>query len=187
MLGFLIGTACLIGLVKVLRGGRWGRWGHHAPMRAACGGGRSGLCDEDPRGFDGRWGHDGYDGYDGYDGPGALLRRLMAGLEVTPDQAKVIREAARELRESAKSLRGEPRATRDDLARVARADVLDENALGDLFTRHDDHLRTMRKAFVGALGRVHAVLDDTQRERLASMLERGRPFGGRPRGPFAWA
>jgi hypothetical protein len=53
----------------------------------------------------------------------------------------------------------------------------------------------MRKAFVGALGKIHAVLDDRQRERLADMIEgegfhRGFARGDDgPRSPWggAWA
>src|SRR5262249_32596581 len=55
MIGFLIGAACLFGLVKVLRyGSSCGRWGRS-------GWGRSGWGPSGCGSFDGRWSHRGWD------------------------------------------------------------------------------------------------------------------------------
>jgi len=72
-----------------------------------------------------------------------------------------------------------------------RGGVVDETALGALFSRQDEKLREVQKAFVTALGKVNAALDEDQRKRLADMLDKEggafrRGFGGPYRGG-AWA
>jgi len=191
MIGFIIGTVCLIGLVKVLRGGR--RFG--GPPWARFGGG----CG---RGGWGRHGHDGYgregwgdrEGYGGGGwGPGVFLRGLFERLDTTPGQEKVIREALDELRASGSKLKDEVRSSRSDVARAVKSPSFDETVMGELFARHDDAIEGMRKSVVGAIGKVHAVLDDRQRERLAEMIESGPFSRGRGRGRWgggsdrAWA
>ena len=64
-----------------------------------------------------------------------------------------------------------------------RGESFDATVMGELFGRHDEHLTEVRKAVMEALGRIHAVLDETQRERLAELLDRGaggawHPFRG---------
>ena len=190
MLGFLIGTACLIGLIKVLRGG-WRRgYGYGGWSGGSCGGGSCG----------GGWGYRGHGGHDGdwgghrhgadWDRGGPFwLRGLFERLGTSPAQEKVIREAIDEARRSASELRDEARHTRGDVARAVRSASFDETVLGELFARHDTHLEKMRKDMVGVLGKVHAVLDDRQREVLAQLIERGPFAGGFRGGPFrsAWA
>ena len=180
MLGFLIGTACLIGLIKVLRGGYRRGYGHGGWSGGSCGGGwgrreRGG----DREGWESRWSDRG--------GP-FWLRGLFERIDASPAQEKVIRDAVDELRRSASDLRDEARATRDDVAKAVKSPSLDETILGELFARHDTHLEKMRKDAVGALAKVHAVLDDRQREIFAQLIARG-PFGGGRGGPFrsAWA
>jgi hypothetical protein len=76
---------------------------------------------------------------------------------------------------------------KDEIARIMRTPVFDEEMMGEMFVRHDDRLRDLRLRLVGALARIHEALDDDQRERLADMLGGGRSFGspyrGRGRGP----
>jgi uncharacterized membrane protein YccC len=152
MLGFVFGAVCLIGLVKVLRAGRHGRFG----------GWRHGR----------RWGR-------GW-GPRAMLRGLFERLGTSTAQEKVITAAAEDIYASTEPLRDELRATRRDIAAALRGPAIDEIALGELFSRHDDVLRETRKRAVGALARVHDALDDKQRAVLADVLERGsrRDFHG---------
>ena len=176
MLGFLIGTACLIGLIKVLRGGfRRGRGGYGGWSGGSCGGGGS-------RGDDGS--HEGW----GERGGPFWLRGLFERLRTSPEQEKVIREAVDEMRRSASELRDEARHTRGDVAKAMKSPSFDETVMGELFARHDTHLEKVRKDAVGVLAKVHAVLDDRQRDLLAELIERG-PFGGGRGGPFrrAWA
>ena len=188
MLGFVIGTACLIGLLTTLRrggrggcggygygrfGGHEGPWGHHHGGRRGRGGWGGGF------GFRGGRRH--------------MLAFLFERLDTTASQEKVIAAALDELREAMSGHHGELRRTRADVAAATRSPSFDETRLGELFARHDDVMTEMRKSFVGALGKIHAVLDDRQRERLADLIEgegfyrgfarggEGRPWGG------AWA
>lgn len=186
MLGFLIGTACLIGLIKVLRGG-WRRRGYGGWSGGSCGGGWG------YRGHHGHHGEDGWGGWrrgDDWDRGGPFwLRGLFERLGTSPAQEKVIRDAVEEMRRSASELRDEARHSRGDVARAVRSASFDETVMGELFARHDTHLEKMRKDMVGVIGKVHAVLDDRQREILAQIIERGPFAGGHRGGPFrsAWA
>jgi hypothetical protein len=161
MLGFLIGTACLIGLVKTLGGGcgsRYGGWGYHG----GCGRGRGPQGPFDPFGPDAREHR-----------PGFFLRGLFQTLETTPGQEKVIADAVSEVREAGRKLRGELKDSRADVAKAMRAATFDEVLFGDLFSRHDTALESIRKSVVGALARTHDALDERQRARLADLVERG--------------
>jgi len=65
MFGFIVGAACLFGLVRVLRHARHGHFGHHGPFGRFRGG------------F----------------GPRMMLRGLFERLDTTPGQEKVIAAA----------------------------------------------------------------------------------------------
>lgn len=188
MLGFLIGTACLIGLIKVLRGGR--RWGYRSGgwSGGSCGGG---SCGGGGWGYRGGHHHEGgwRDGADWDRGGPFWLRGLFERLGTSAAQEKVIRDAIDEARRSASDLRDEGRHTRSDVARAVRSPSFDETVLGELFARHDTHLEKVRKDMVGVLAKVHAVLDDRQRDILAQIIERGPFAGGFRGGPFrsVWA
>ena len=134
-----------------------------------------------PRG----WGHErgpgGWGGGGGRWWRGGLalaLRRLQA----TPDQEQVIREELDKLGAAFREHREEWSASRHDVAEAIRNESFDATTMGELFGRHDERLEELRKAVMEALGRIHAVLDDTQRQRLAEMIDRGRggwhPFRG---------
>lgn len=164
MVGFLIGTACLIGLLKVLRAGR----------RGECGAGGCGA-----HRWHGGW-HEHHSGWGASEvrGGGAFwLRGLFERLDTTPGQEKVIKQALDEVMAATSLARGELEQTRRDVANALRGGVLDETQMGEMFARHDDKLREVRKAFVGALAKVSDALDEDQRRRLADLLERG--LGGR--------
>jgi hypothetical protein len=167
MLGFLIGTVCLVGLIKTLR------WGRHHGGGGGCGYGRhGGGCGY---GRHGGWGRRGWEGggYDrhgehgggwedggGWGGPGVFLRALFQRLDTTPGQEKVIVAAYDELREAGQKARGEIRASRADLARAMRSPAVDEVLFGEMFARHDTALEALRKAAVGATAKVHEALDE---------------------------
>lgn len=176
MFGFLIGIASLIGLVKVLRMGRGGCGG-----RGWHGGGCHGGHGCHGRG--GHWHghhhhhHGGPRGFRG--GSRGWMRWLFERLDTSPGQEKEIAAAVDELIGQARTLKEQGKSSRDDVARVFRSESLDENALGELFSRHDDALRELHKAFAGALGRIHNALDAEQRAKLAELIESGpRGFGG---------
>jgi hypothetical protein len=174
MLGFFIGTVCLIGLIKTLRSGRhargWGGgcgYGHHGGGfgRRGWGGGH---------GYEGD--HEGGFGGGGWGGPSVLLRGLFRRLETTPGQEKVIAAAYDEMREATRAARGEVRASRADIAKAMRSPAVDEVLFGEMFARHDTALETLRRAAVGAVAKVHDALDEKQRARFADLIEAGPGF-----------
>ena len=190
MLGFLIGTVCLIGLVKVVRGGRrhWGYRGgpwfaHHA----------MGGC-----GHHGH--HGGFGGYDDYEGGfgrrgggwgrSFFLRAIFERLDTTPGQEKAIRAALDELRTTARSMRDEVKGTRQEIADVMRGDRVDDDTLGAINAKATAAAETMRSATASALAKIHEALDERQRSTLADFIEAGpRGFGrfggfGRGGGPY---
>lgn len=197
MFGFIFGTVCLIALVKMAKhgrgcggygygyGGGCGGGGHHGGCGRGRWGGRHGWG-----GHHGGWGghHGGPDGYDergaGFGPEGMAMRYLFRQLETTPGQEKVIAEAVRETREKLRDARGEWKRTRDDLARAFAGESLDETALGGAYARQDELVQSTRKAVVDALSKVHGVLDERQRRRLAELISNGPggfgAFGGAP-------
>lgn len=200
MFGIIIGTACLIGLIKVLRRGscgygRLGGWGYGGgacgswaggPGGGACGGGWEGGEEAPPWARRGGWGggrgrgFGGWGGFGGWDGRAAFLRGLFEQLDTTPGQEKVIHEAIGEVRAEGAKWREELHRSRADIAKAMRSESFDEVLLGELFARHDAALEALRKSTTGALAKVHAALDERQRARLAELIELG-PAGFRRR------
>ncbi len=197
MLGFLIGTACLIGFIATARRARYacgygGGWGHGG----SCGGGwrRHGGHGH----WHGHWhgrheGHhhgpyrDEWEGGRGFRGgfrggfgfgPRAWLSMISERLDLTPAQEKAFRASFEEVRDATRKGKGEVRDTRRDVAKAIRAGSFDAVLLGETFSRHDSAMDEVRKAIVGALARIHESLDERQRERLAQMIEDG-PWGWR--------
>ncbi len=180
MLGFLIGTLCLIGLIKVLRHGHgwgWG-WGHGGGFGRGCGGGPHG------HGFHGGWAHEGWPPHGGFGphgghgfGPRAFVQMLLERLDTTPGQEKVIFQAFDELREAMRDARHAFRRSRGDVAAAFAGEHFDAEAMGAVFSRHDDAIASVRKAVVGAMAKVHDALDERQRRAFAELLETRGGFG----------
>jgi uncharacterized membrane protein len=174
MLGFIIGTACLIGLIKVLRRGRGG-YGYGCGGGGCGGGGRfRGHRDHDGGRHEGGFRRGGWGGWGG--GPGFFLRAIIEQIDATPEQEKVIASAFREVRDEAGKHREEMRRSRADIAKAMRSPGFDEVLLGELFARHDTAMEAMRRTVTGALARVHVVLDEKQRDHLADLIENGPGF-----------
>jgi hypothetical protein len=166
MFGFIVGTVCLVALVKVLRHGHgWGGgWryahgcGHHGGWHGhdhgyghgpGFGGG----------GF-GRWRGRGF-------GPGFMLRGLFSRLETTPGQEKVIRDAFDKVREAVHEARAEWKDT-GELASLLRGETFDRTAAEGVSGKADASFAKVRVVLV---------------EALADFIEsRGRGFFGG--GPF---
>ena len=186
MFGFLIGTACLIGLIATLR--RGGR------CHGSYGGGpwRSGGCSDDGGSrWGSRWGgrEDAWGGGEDRWGGGRrgfgrwfMLRAVFERLDASPAQEKVIAAAFEELRDGASKAREEVKSTRRDVARAVRGPSFDATIVGEVFARHDATLEELRKSAIGAVGKVHEALDERQRERLADLIESGPGFGSGRRG-----
>lgn len=165
MLGFLIGTACLIGLVKVVRGRRrfgFGPWSGHG-------------CHH---GMHGHGGHGEHGGWRGGGGRGAL-RYMFERLETTPGQEKVVMAAVEDLRTHGQGAKEKLRAATSEVAATLRSDVFDEAGARAGFEKMENVVIETREAMLGALGRVHEALDSRQRQELAAMLEK---VAGKERG-----
>jgi hypothetical protein len=184
MFGFIVGTVCLIALVKVLR--RSHGWG-------------GGCC-----------GYGGYDRYDGWRGQGGwggggfgrggmragmhrwVLRGLFERLHTMPGQERAILTALDRLAESRAMLFSELKETRADVARAIESGLVDDATLEETFARHDRALAQLRVSIVEALKTSTEALDERQRRELASIIARGGGWGRRdwsgPSGPYrTWA
>lgn len=172
MIGFLIGTACLIGLIKTLRHGY------------GCHGGYSHGCHGMSRCGGGRWNHHGGRTWGGGDPQRWFLRGLFERLDTTPGQEKVILQAAEQLRAQMRTGREALHDTGAHAARAFRGERFDEAAMADAFTKQDAALESTQKALFEALAKVHEVLDERQRRELADLMERGvgawAPWGAGP-------
>ena len=196
MFGFIIGTVCLIGLIATIRAGRWqrfhgygGGWGHHHGHghghARGCGGGGWGRHEhgdfEGAREDFGRRGGGGGGGGGGFGfnrGKRFILRSVFERLDTTPGQEKVIMSAVDEMQEAIGKAKDGWKSSRGDVAKAVRSESFDAVHLGEVFVKHDDAIDHVRKAFVGAMGKVHEALDERQRKILADMVEAG------PRGFF---
>jgi uncharacterized membrane protein len=101
---------------------------------------------------------------------------LADRVDATRAQEEVMHDAVRELIRELRSLEGEVKASREELGGAFGDERLDEERLGELFARHDELLGTARKAVVGALAKIHDVLEPDQRRQLSRWLRR-RSFG----------
>jgi hypothetical protein len=186
MLGFIIGTACLIGLIRTLRRGRCGHGGYG--YGGGCGRGRwdgdEGGHGRGPWGRHGggRWGGGRWD-----EGAGMrfMLRPLFERLATTPGQERVILEAADALRARVAASKDALRATAGDAAKAFRGERFDEGVMGESFARQDEALEATQKAVFEALQKVHDALDEKQRRDFADHIERFTGAAGRwGQGPY---
>ena len=182
MLGFVVGSVCLIALFRMHHRRRmW--WAYHQG-HGGCEGhhGHGPFGGHGPGPF-GRAGGPFGGGFRGgpFGGGRRGLYGLFSALDATPAQEKVILSAIDEVKQAVREGRGELRQSREDLARAFRADSFDAEVMGNAFARHDEHLERLRKAVTGALAKVHDALDERQRARLAEWLD---STGGLGFGPF---
>lgn len=124
-------------------------------------------------------GHHGWHGEPG--GPGGrawMIDRALERLGATPAQERAIVAELdgleTRLRQAGRSLRD----LRAPLADALRGPTLDEDALGSVLHGYDQATADARSAVVDALCKIHGLLDDGQRQRLAELLARGRAGAG---------
>ena len=119
-------------------------------------------------------------------GPGGSfwLRAIFSRLDTTPGQEKEIRSAIEELQDRARDARDGLKTARADVASAIRGEIFDEAAIAGAGTRADATAGQVKDAILAALRRIHAVLDDKQRERLADLFANGPGFGRRWGGPY---
>jgi hypothetical protein len=189
MIGCLIaGGLALFAVSRLVHARRWGYgWGGCGPRH---GGWHRGWHRHH------HWGHHGWGGYGPDDGDpwgGAtfrddgegwgggrryFLRSVLSRVNATPAQERAIGEAFEEFRADLKKLGGgETRRSRQEVADALRRPTFYGVVMGEQFARHDTVIEGARKAFVGLVARVHDTLEPEQRDRLASLVERGPRFG----------
>jgi uncharacterized membrane protein len=179
MLGFLIGAACLVGLVKMVRmghgrrafGGWHGGYGGYGGYGGSCSGRRGWGSHGDHGDWRGGAGAGSWGG-----GPRAALRALFERLDTSPGQEKVILSALEEMWAKKRAIGDEFVQTRKDVARAMRGEVFDEPALQEAFGRQDELLVSLRATMQVALKTIHDALDERQRGLAGDLLEHG-PFG----------
>jgi hypothetical protein len=185
MLGFLIGTVCLFGLMGMAARGHHGRFGHHGYAYA----GHGGSCG--PRGHwrGKRCGPDGARGEEGdeergdswrggWGGGGWSVERtvgrvLKEKLNLRKDQEDVVASALDDLKRVGKDLKDAVKDSRSEFGDALRGESVDQARLDALFEVHEETLKTARKDAINAIKKAHAVLDADQRSKLADLLTSG--------------
>jgi len=159
MIGFIFGTACLIGLITI--------WTRHRHGYYAFAGGRHGYgyhrhCGADERGL----------GWRGRGGGGRVLYRLLDRLDTTPGQEKAIKNALEEAGEQLAMIRQPLEELRSDLGEAMQREAFDRAQVEMLFTRGEGRLKEARATVIEALERVHAALEPEQRKQLGKIVGR---------------
>jgi uncharacterized membrane protein len=168
LIGWLIGTVCLIGLARALF---WRRRGfYHHPAWAyghgsGCGSGSpTSIWGVEPRPFE----QDDNRGYGFRRAGRGVVFAILERLEATPAQEKAIRAALQDLKDSMTDLRGSLREHRRQVAGAFRGSEFDASTLtaglGSTVTE-------LRSDLATALETIHAVLDERQRKILADLIE----------------
>lgn len=150
MFGFLIGAACLGGLVALVSHRPW--HGGHRWHRGF--------------GFRGR----------GFHRARFFLNALFDRLDTTPGQEKAILAAVSELRESAGNVHERLRSSRAEVAEALREDEFHEDRVRAVVDRHAEELVGLGGAGAEALAKIHEALDPDQRKQLARWIESGSSF-----------
>lgn len=112
------------------------------------------------------------------------MRALFHRLDTTPGQEREIRAAIEDLVDRVRDAGAQARRTRENLARAVGSPSFDETAFEATSARIDASAAQAKDAVRGALVRIHGVLDDKQRARLAALLEHGF-WGSRTRAASA--
>jgi Spy/CpxP family protein refolding chaperone len=173
MIGFIVGTLCLFGLIRLLAFRRYRHLMHHgygygpfAFAGAPFARGHAGYG-YGPAFGRGHWSPRRFGGYAAGAGFG---RTVFAQLDTTPGQEKAIAQAVDALREHMKGSRDELRAARKGVAAAIGGDVLDEAALEAALARAQAVSQAFARALSRVLADVHTALDVEQRARLSELI-----------------
>lgn len=168
MFGFVVGTLCLIGLIKVIKHQRYGYAGY-GPFAHFGGGG----CGRSMRGGHHHGGGMGFFGGFGRMGARGPLRYVFARLETTPGQEKVIAEEVEAVMNAVGSVRQDFGNIRQTIANAVRSPVFNVEALAELQVKQDIAIEKVRDTIKASLAKIHEALDDKQRQELANIIEGG--------------
>ena len=186
MIGFLFGTACLVGFLatRARRRRGWAAYGSGWAGPGGCGAAHAGPeYGYGPPGWTssepcGPWARPDLGG--GFPGGGGrwggrryFLRAVLARLDATPAQEKVVVEAVDELVSRGREARRAAAGARGEIARAMREASVDETALGAAQAKLDEATDIVKRAGAGAFVKIHGALDEHQRRVVAEHLERG--------------
>lgn len=181
MIGFVIGTLCLFGLMGMAARGSRRHWAHHGHAYAGHGGGcghhggwrrdhggdAGGSGDEGPK-WRGGWGGGG-----GWTFERTVGRALKEKLKLRADQEAVVASALDDLKRTGQDLRAAVKDSRGEFGDALRGEAVDQAKLDALWEVHEETLKTARKDALNAIKKAHAVLDADQRSKLADLLTSG--------------
>jgi len=130
--------------------------------------------------YGGPW-HHGYYGYGHGRGPWGhrsrgrrfMLHAIFERIDASPAQERAIIAELEKLEDRVHGAKGNLRDARGDLAAALRGPVLDDAALGAVLGRVDGTTAEVRGAVLDAIRNIHGLLDDRQREQVASLLDNG--------------
>jgi uncharacterized membrane protein len=112
------------------------------------------------------------------------LYMALSHLDASPAQERAIISEIEKLKDRVRAARANVKDARPDLAAAIRGPVLDDAALGAVLGRVDGATAEARAAVLDAVRNVHALLDETQREKLATLLDQGWWRRGGGAGPY---
>ena len=112
------------------------------------------------------------------------LYMAFSHLDASPAQERAIIAEIDKLRDRVYAAKAGVRDARPDFAAAIRGPVLDDAALGAVLGRVDAATTEARAAVLEAVRNIHALLDQAQREKLASFLDQGWFRGGPGAGPY---
>jgi Spy/CpxP family protein refolding chaperone len=149
MFGFIIGSACVVGLAMMAARGR--RHGFHHEF------------------------HHGHRRRGGF-GKRALYH-LFDRLDTTPGQEKAILAAIDDFRGRARDARGDLRDVRKRVAEAMRAEHFDEPAFAAIFDEPLHRLSTLRDDMSKTVAGIHETLTPKQREYVSDVVESNTRWG----------
>lgn len=112
------------------------------------------------------------------------LYMAFSHLDASPAQERAIIAEIDKLRDRVYAAKAGVRDARPDFAAAIRGPVLDDAALGAVLGRVDAATTEARAAVLEAVRNIHALLDQAQREKLASFLDQGWFRRGPGAGPY---
>lgn len=161
MIGFIVGTLCLVALIATVRRHSYARYGYYGPCARGYGYGPP-WREYGPR-----------------HGPRSLLRELFVRLDTTPGQEKAIVALLEHARDKAYQSKRALYETRKQVAALLGSDVLDKNALTTLLEQPQVELGRLSHELADTLSAVHELLDDRQRRALGELIADGSLGYGR--------
>jgi len=103
----------------------------------------------------------------------------LRGLNASPAQEKIFREAQNEAKAAFRELREDARTSRAELAEVLREESFDESRVEAWLRARSESFDRIKPRLLAAIKDVHQSLDGEQRSKISRFVERGgMGYGG---------